>query len=616
MEDFMSTIEKKKIKQGSTAPVLMYASVNSTVVTHLSPGTKVDVGEAKSVNRADFRRIVSQNPLIAHKWILTSYLVPDDDNFVKTNNTAKIATKTTATNTANSPNRVAVVEADNAKKASNVTYNTTTGAVSSHPSLVEDDLYDFRDRAFEEMFERTQQAVAGFSVYSQGSTTYSGAAIPAFTGVHGLPFHFLNSTDRKKRSGDSYGRMYIKDILSKVPIVNFVPGAPHFLNGSIGLKDKAVSALYNAEGDMSDSAMSLFMESVGAKHIQYFTHRTTFEPYFKYVNTLCRSSAIMMGIGDVKYKGTALRAFRWESINKLNDDNWARSLTGLDQAVSFIYEPESNVSNSLNNQTTQSQLAGTLSGLSAKAREAEFLFGAGAGIEFQGASDEYIEQMMPKYNELAKYNPNSILGRIGQTGKLVSTGANVVYPEIWNDSDYTKDYSIDLVFRSPYSDPLSKFLHVLVPFWHLFALAGPRSVHSNAYVSPFLIRAYSKGYFDVQLGMIDGLQFKKYGDGDSLSDDMVPTVIEVSLNFKDLTKALALSSSENATLFLNNAGLIDMIGTMSGVNMNRMSMAEKYGLVLESKYRNVLDAPGNIQKKVQDSVKGAARLILGDTINR
>lgn len=463
-----------------------------------------------------------------------------------------------------------------------------------------------------------------------GLTIMSGASIPQFRMIHGLPFQFLPSADRRMGADKGgYGRTYIREILTNIPIVSFIAGSPKYLAG-VGIlggktKDRLLGILA-VDDDPDDFLNSGLLQ----KNLQYYTHVSSMPEYFEYVNSCCRAQAILSGLGDVKIDGTALKFMRWQEYNNsfgkdvqsFKDGqgglvDLARAVLGVDTSIMFAYDPNGNISNNLSNSTGESALASKTKSASAMAREAEFLFGAGAGIELEFASDENIEQMIPKMSDMSKYNPNSPIQRVWRQGTTIATGANLIFPEIWNDSSYVKDYAIDIKLESPYADPLSRYLYVAVPFWHLFCLGGPRTYSENSYVAPFLIKAYSKGYFDVQLGMLDSIGIKKFGDGDQMSDDMIPMSLELSVSFKDLYQALSLAKINQPSLFFNNTGLIDMIGTNSGVSMNRASLLDKIKMFAELSVKaSIADIPGNGLEKLYyyTGMPDRLRSLLGTTI--
>ncbi|MCM1230044.1 MAG: hypothetical protein NC489_07925, partial [Ruminococcus flavefaciens] len=143
----------------------------------------------------------------------------------------------------------------------------------------------------------------------------------------------------------------------------------------------------------------------------------------------------------------------------------------------------------------------------------------------------------------------------------------------------------------------------------------------SQYSSPFLIRAYSKGYFNVEMGIIENMQWKRFGDGDMISDDGVPTQIDVSIQFKDLYHTLAMTNmykigvektngTNNVQNFLNNTGLVDLIGTLSGVNMNRIALKDRLSMWASSS----LDAWGSMGGNFMRHIQGRVRSVVENII--
>lgn len=502
--------------------------------------------------------------------------------------------------------------ATNTSTAATVSKDTTTAA--SKNVTIDDHLNS-------QVMKTT--AGVGNMTTNEALKTLSGARLPVFRMLHGAPFQFNSITDRRlvRTSGtDGYGWMYFKEVLSNMPIVSFIPGSPSFLAGwSTEKKNKVLAGLATDALDVMEK-----LSGGEVRNMQYYSHKSDFTNYYNLVNTCLRATASLMNIGGRNVPGIGkLESYDWRNFNKNVDtsfgesSNMKKASLGTDEAIHFAYDPASSIQNSLDNDTTESALASATKGISAKAREAQFLLGAGAGIEFEFSSDEYIEQIIPKMSDVTKYDPRNPISRIMRSGGTMLTGANMLFPEIWNDSRYSKAYTVDMKFESPYADPISKFMHVMVPFYHLLCLAGPRTIDANAYHSPFLIRAYSKGYFDVQLGMIDSISIKKFGDGDEMGDDMVPMSIEVSVSFKDLYQALHLASFEHPTLFFNNTGFMDLLGTMAGVSMNREGLAEKFSLFFKhSVIGQLRDLPGKLPDIAIDliGIRDAARSIFGNNL--
>ena len=100
------------------------------------------------------------------------------------------------------------------------------------------------------------------------------------------------------------------------------------------------------------------------------------------------------------------------------------------------------------------------------------------------------------------------------------------------------------------------------------------------------------------MGIIESLTWKRFGDGNMISEDGVPTQIDVTVGFKDLYHTLAMTEfygdglATNVGNFMNNTGLIDLIGTLSGVNMNRITLGERLAM-FASTSMNALGSMGS-----------------------
>lgn len=60
------------------------------------------------------------------------------------------------------------------------------------------------------------------------------------------------------------------------------------------------------------------------------------------------------------------------------------------------------------------------------------------------------------------------------------------------------------------------------------------------------------------------------------------------------------------SLFFNNAGLIELIGTLSGINMNRLGLGERLSLYVYTKVESVRTLGSNFMQHVRDRVRGVA----------
>ena len=510
--------------------------------------------------------------------------------------------------------------------------------------------------------ETFNNAVEGYRQgYQSTGKSIMGTPIGRMLFVHGMPFQFTHYTDRRPGSekqygnsseyydltrvgrstssatADFYGRIFEKEIASNIPIMSVVPGEPQFLTMNTGrfvlpsvtgasnkLKNE-FSKLFSADdfevGSIVDSSNAL---ARGSNVYQYYSMTINTKEYFKYVNTLCKMSAVLMGLKDFTYNGKSCTDIDWGDQNSTtsnggSDFNLFEEVIGVDGGVSFAYDPGSSVTDSLGNSLSESQFANLLKTLSGKAKEFSFIAGSmGYDRDWTSAVDNTdYDKAMSTIGGSNLFGPNSLVGRLATFISNAGRGMNVRFPQIWQDSTYSRSYSVDMKFVTPYATNFCKWRYVLVPFFHCFAFAAPRMINSlTNYSRPFLIRAYSKGYFNVEMGMIESLQWRRFGDGDMISDDGIPTEIDVTIDFVDMYQALGMSKidggifgvfnsslSAQVGLFFNNSGLMDLLGTLSGVNMNRMNMKERFALYWNAYYTGITNMPGNFKRAIQDRLR-------------
>ena len=472
--------------------------------------------------------------------------------------------------------------------------------------------------------------------YEYSGKSFMSIPIGRMIFVHGMPFQFTTVTDRRRgatgiygtysideypeRSGnvDQYGRTYAKDIAANMPIAVVVPGVPRYMT-------KAKQSFFGYQGSsnkmkglwapfwndsLTDAEWKSAFQSLldgTSSSFDYYSLQVDTELYFKFVNALCRNSAQLSGIGDYRFRGVKCKDFDWGTYNTAADQdyNMFEEIVGLSGGVSFAYDPLSAISDTLSNSTSESSFASMLNGLSAKTRELQFIGGQSGLIAIDPAE---LEASVASVGAQLGTDIISSLGGAFSRAKdflfNIAKGFNIRFPEIWADSSHTRSYDIDMHFITPYATMFCKWRYVLVPFFHWFALAAPQAIQNmSIYSRPFLIKAFSRGYFNVELGIIESITWKRFGDGDMISADGVPTQIDVSVSFKDLYHVLTMGNNDGATAiagFFNNTGLMDMIGTLSGVNMNRITIGERMALYTSAFGNAILGLGSNFMRHISD----------------
>ena len=476
----------------------------------------------------------------------------------------------------------------------------------------------------------------GFN-YSMSQRHLMDVPIGRMTFVHGMPFQYTYLTDRREgnnnyegqdslpdevtslnvRTGsvDLYGRTFGKEIAANMPIVVIAPGNPIFLTnvkqGVIGYSGTSQSArnnwipFFDTANELTSSEFDAALAELTNDNgdYQYYSMTIDTADYFNYVNAICQTSARLMGLTDFIYHGTTCDKLDWGKYNQSVDQDYSmfEEVIGVTNGVSFAFDPISSITDSISNETSDSMFTNMLNEVSAKAREVEFVTGQ-IGIDTGLAN---YEGSVPT---IGNSTIGNIASRIGSFLNNSIHGMNVRFPKIWNDSNSSKDYNLEMHFITPYATTFCKWRYVLVPFFHIFCLTAPRSIKTVMnYSRPFLIKAYSKGYFNVEMGIITSLQWKRFGDGDMISDAGVPTQIDVSVAFQDMYYQLAMSKMSGITgsfemmgVFFNNNGLMEMLGTLSGVNMLRISLGERLSLFASSAVGAFSATGSNFMRHISD----------------
>ena len=460
-------------------------------------------------------------------------------------------------------------------------------------------------------------------------------------GLWGMPYAFTDITDpipgaitRNTADGQQwfYGRVFTETFLSDMPVLVITAGVPSFMTqASEDDKKIAMTAIMQNDPSKSEKIAEYNIDGGG---IEYFTFKESMAEYYGYVNFMCRGIASFLNLGETnrtmseKFKRFFLAPFlgndivkdpakvNWQyypkrkEINQFAGDSYANY-------IACYVDPNSSGGESMSNSTTQSVLSG-INSLSDKSRDMGFMFAHLSGTDAKMFTDEVNEKLTKDFAEDAM--KDSIFSKrfnamVSSSAAVLKNGGKMIFPEIWSDSSYQKSFSVSASFHSPYGDPMSIFLHVLVPFVHLFCLAAPRQLGVNGIMSPFLVRAYIKGEFCCSMGIVDSFSFKKGGQGDAWSLDGLPLSIEVDMSVNELYSSMSISRVENLSDALGIAGmnyplsntmLLDFMANLTACDLNVNQLERKVKLVLiyiQSKYSDPFrNIPSKIARKIRQTV--------------
>ena len=492
-------------------------------------------------------------------------------------------------------------------------YPSTANAVNTVPawfSNIEDHLGYDEKKSFKKMSEEVSK---------------HGYKYRSLRTVLGMPYQFLPSTDCRidQESGSMLGLdddstleyagyEFTEKILSRMSLLFITPGNTAFMGqGNEGYKQDILTRFLAG-------VKTSFMDGTGLDDLldgyvgKLYTIVPAIAEYFNYVNPMTRMGALFLGIEDKDLNGKSPATFHWgwnvkntytlssvvqDSIDKLlqpdvNAGIFSVAKEFVSDIQSMLYYSDciplyinSDVSfqDTFSNDVADSSLATAVNALSDRAREIQFLLGTassavGDAFDRVNMDSSFDEVKTAISNITSKISGgNSIFSTIANSVKTIVSGGRILFPQIWTNSNFTKSYSISMKLTTPSYDKFSWWLNIYVPLCHLAALVLPRSEYVNSYTTPFLIKAFYRGMFNIDMGIITEMSFTKGKEG-SWTKDGLPTVVDVSFTIQDLFCAMGMTSTGSILeggaksmykgSVVQNVAEMDYFANLCGININ------------------------------------------------
>ena len=410
-------------------------------------------------------------------------------------------------------------------------------------------------------------------------------------GVFGLPYQFLPNTDIRL-SGDklteNIGSEYAERIIERMPLMLLTPGKANFMTKfSKSQRRSVIENMVQQFAGVSTTSLESLLTTEG----KYYTFEDNRVEYYEYVNPMCRIAARYLNIQDVMLNGTKLDNMNWSnyadySISSLGDF----SSFG---AIPFYVDAESSISESFGNSVAESYVASSVNSISNMGRELNFLLGyTSAATGIGEIIDADVAENVKNVNDMVSklMGSGSFFTQLANHMATVASGGQLIFPEIWADSSFTRSFNCELKFISPDPSILSVYLNVLVPLFHLIGLVAPQSIpaNPNGFMNPFLVRAVYKGVFNIDMGIITNMSITK-GAECQWTPEGIPTSINVSLTIKDLYSALSITKTGSTDWkydTLNNTALMDYIANLCGINIFKPEIGRMIDMWFVNNFEN------------------------------
>jgi len=261
----------------------------------------------------------------------------------------------------------------------------------------------------------------------------------------------------------------------------------------------------------------------------------------------------------------------WMGI--LDKDNLSKAYErDLDYGVKFLVEPIS-VQETFTNNTANSFMYEKINGLyNSIGTEVSFLMDTNT-FQNGGRASAVAEQITQLISETTQGAIKLVgeglgeqyLGTLGAAAVRAASGAKMIYPKIYSDSQFTNRYDFRVHLNSPYGDVYNYYMNIIVPLMHLICLAAPRMITGNSIKSPYIVQACMPGMCTINMGIITNMTIEKNKSSSHVSVDGFPLDVDVSFTIEELYNELPISSAYSPISFLANESLNSYLSSMAGL---------------------------------------------------
>ena len=278
---------------------------------------------------------------------------------------------------------------------------------------------------------------------------------------------------------------------------------------------------------------------------------------------------------------------------------YAETLLSNFNFVQFYIDPNSADTESLTNNCGDSMLKSIFDNGSNMFKEMGFILNSGgigtANNETMAKLQDFTSGAMQSLSDHLSGNAlTGVLGRVLSLSGNVVRGDNVIFPEVYQNSDYSKSYSVTVHLKSPYGNKLAYYLDICVPLMHLLALGIPRQSSANTYSSPFLVKAYVEGVFTCNMGLVTNMTITRGANDSSMTIDGLPTEVDVNFTLQDLYCELTMTPQSSPLLFINNTSLIEYLSVTCGISLITPNLTRKMEMIVSSFENAIFDIPKNV----------------------
>ena len=339
--------------------------------------------------------------------------------------------------------------------------------------------------------------------------------------------------------------------------------------------------------------LKAFIKSSWQMQQAFYTFEADWNSYINNVRMMINAAVMMLGVNDGKVRigdnllplSSAVKLSEtdvWANYrfitptenNRVGDVNAINTLSGdFNQYVSFMTEPVQ-IQESFSNGTTTSQIyANVISSGEGIGNEIAFITNSSrnaiddAVVSLAGSAVNIAERVMQSLTLGTGKFTAAVLGSMARS----YTGDHTIFPEVFSNHSTTSSVGLTIKLRASAGDPYTYLMEVLVPMFHLIAMAVPQMSKNaaSAYSYPPLVQVHIPGVWGTRLGIIESLSISKSGNDYSVNG--YPLAVDISVNIKDLQHVMMSSGMDKPAQMLNNDTMFDYIAQCAGVDKYRFN---------------------------------------------
>lgn len=472
---------------------------------------------------------------------------------------------------------------------------------------------------------------------SSGSTKTLRDASNLSMRLFGVPYQFTPLVDpRVTGISSEVGKNFTENILLEAPICTVIPGNPAFLPGQGKARQISTAQAILGASD-ADGTLKSFARGIDEKDMKLYDFKPAFNDYIKYVNMMCRVGATFLQLGDdseglpggrMEFSNYDWRRYKWNNKATGNFLSRVGRVSGLLKSkrgedgnhdaggsgesissimknynyVQFYIDSDVSPDESLSNSTGASSFKGLLDQGSSTLKEVAFMANSG-GIDsttLNGFTEGITSAMQGGVSAILGTNGiGTAVGRIINLGSEALKGNNLIIPDIYQNSEYSKSYSFTVHLKTPYGTRFGYFYDIFVPMMHLLALVMPRQQSANSFNSPFLLKAYVNNTFTCNLGIASSISIQKVSD--SFSTSGLPSEVDVTIQINDLYSDLMMTPSSSPKMFVENTSLVEYLATACGLDLTAPNIGLKWKTILETYESSFKDIGTNISSGINNA---------------